>query len=267
MSEISDFDDSFFDEDYVPPQPVIEKAEDVPVTEVITQITENQNNTTMSIDFFRSRAASLEREIKSGSIVSEEEVVFHPKNDAGFIVEGGDERVIDCTKKFVETIGELIKSVDEEIKIQAEGTTYETRKKLRKYSAKPEFFHKKYTSPKKPMKFRTKVFITIGICLLIGMFMGIKAVSYYSSMRGNVNSNLGCAFLWLIDDSSLDFSMFNIDVFATAFFVWFFMSGIAAVLIWNSLDEKKKSRVGHEHGASRFANASDFKKFKDQMMD
>ena len=113
-----------------------------------------------------------------------------------------------------------------------------------------------------------KIFIFILACLGVGAFMGFKANSYYIFKEGNVTSLFSCAFSWLLEDEiPMKIAPLYTDVFMPAFGTWCGIILLIALFIYLDTEQKKLSRIGHEHGKARLGTARDFKKFKLSFMD
>lgn len=65
----------------------------------------------------------------------------------------------------------------------------------------------------------------------------------------------------------LTFKDFDAKYFFTVFGILLGVGAAAGVLIWSTNSDKKRMRVGHEHGLKRLASKQDMKFFKKQFMD
>ena len=112
-----------------------------------------------------------------------------------------------------------------------------------------------------------KVVIFLIACLAVGVFIGLKANSYYIAKAGKVSSVISCAYSWLMEDVPFSMKSFNQDVFMSGFGIGAGALGLVGLFTWLDNDAKKASRVGHEHGNAKLAAPADFKKYQAQFME
>lgn len=113
-----------------------------------------------------------------------------------------------------------------------------------------------------------KLIMFVALCIGAGVFLGVKANSYYVYKDGNVESALSCAISWIMEESlPTAITPFHSDVFFTGFGVAAAILGVIGLFIYLDSEQKKQSRVGHEHGNARLGKKNDFKQFKRKFMD
>lgn len=140
----------------------------------------------------------------------------------------------------------------------------------RKYTNKAEFQKIVFAKPKSANGNPLKKLLIFGIiCIAVGVFFAVEANSYYNFKGGNVESELSCAFSWLMVYDSLPVSLtpLNTSVAGIAFLMGFGILGIIGLFIYLDSEQKNLSRVGHEHGSARLGEPKDFKNFKTKFMD
>lgn len=165
---------------------------------------------------------------------------------------GVKEWVVDCVKEGVQGLYNL-------------SPEKERVRKYNKQVSMPKIVHPK---PYEPKSFATKlVFFTLA-CLAVGVFLGIKANSYYTARANPQLTPVKCALLWLTEEN-LPYTFFPIksEVFGTAFLIGVGISAFIGLIIWIDSNVRKQSRVGHEHGQARLATRKDFKVYKQRFME
>ena len=141
--------------------------------------------------------------------------------------------------------------------------------KVREYTNKANY---EITTFSKPVdekgKWKSKLIIFAIICLCVGCFLGVKANSYYVFSEGKVNNAIACSFSWVLKDNMpYALTPFNSSVFFTAFGIGAGTVAIIGIFVMLDAEQKRQSRVGHEHGNARLGTQSDFKKYKVKFMD
>lgn len=145
-------------------------------------------------------------------------------------------------------------------------------KKVREYKNVAKMPNVVYRKPKEIHGDFLKVVITLVIVAIgIGIFIGVQSLSYYNYTiaRGKQPNNLlSCTWSWLgVEELPIMLDPFYVDVFMYGFCVGAGLFGFISLLIYVTNDMNKQSRVGHEHGRTRLATPSDFKKYKKKFMD
>lgn len=145
----------------------------------------------------------------------------------------------------------------------------ENLKKVRTYKNKARLDKVVYKKPVEVGRNKAKkILLFLCICFGISAFFGIKANSYYIYKGGKVNSLMSCSFSWLFEEKvSIKFSPFYVDVFGVAFLIWFLITSLMALFLFLDSEQRKQSRVGHEHGKARLGTVKDFRSFKVRFMD
>lgn len=155
--------------------------------------------------------------------------------------------------------------------IVREATAFNPTKlvKVREYKNKavmPKINHAKPVDKTGSGKKRFIFFLLVAVGFAV--FGGVQANSLYVYKDGNVTSLLSCSFAWLMETNMpISISPLYTDVFFTAFGVWLGVLGIIGLFIYLDSDQRKQSRVGHEHGNARLGNSRDFKKYKIRFME
>lgn len=166
---------------------------------------------------------------------------------------------INAKEWIVETIRDGVSDIE---------NTSSDKEKVREYKKEavmPKIVHAKPLESKGGMK---KILLFLAACACVGIFVGVKANSFYIFRKGNVKNAMSCAFSWLMEEGMpYRISPFHSDVFFTGFLIGFGLLGIIGLFIWLDSDAKKNSRVGHEHGKARLGTSKDFKNFKNKFME
>lgn len=125
----------------------------------------------------------------------------------------------------------------------------------------------RFAKPVEQENIISKIIMLIIGCIVVGVFLGIKANSYYVFTNGKVSA-LGCCFQWLMQDAMPTItSPLNLSIFFTGFGIGAGVIGLVGLFIALDSSEKKRSRVGHEHGNSRLATNKDFKSYQNRFME
>ena len=141
--------------------------------------------------------------------------------------------------------------------------------KIRNYTNKAEFEKINFAKPVEAKgSWKKKLLILLVACLVVGCFLGVKANSYFIYTGGKTTDGIACTFSWLMaDNMPYALTPFNSSIFMTAFGIGAGIVAIVGIFVYLEGEQKRQSRVGHEHGNARLGTASDFKKFKTQFMD
>jgi hypothetical protein len=110
------------------------------------------------------------------------------------------------------------------------------------------------------------VFFTI-IAVLFSAYFGVKASTYYCTV--NQTSDFFGLMIGVLstEDMAISFSPFAAGVFLKVFLILAAVFVVAEIFIILDLDEKKRARVGKEHGSARLATSKDAKEFRNSMME
>lgn len=173
-----------------------------------------------------------------------------------------EEKAIKAVK---ESTAELCKTVLDE---KSKELTAELPK-VREYTNKAEFEKINYAKPVEAKgSWKKKLLILLIACFVVGCFLAVKANSYFVYTNGKTTDGIACTFSWLMaDDMPYALTPFNSSIFMTAFGIGAGLVAIVGIFIYLESEQKRQSRVGHEHGNARLGTASDFKKFKTRFMD
>ena len=133
---------------------------------------------------------------------------------------------------------------------------------------KAEMQKSAFAKPKEVKSGAGKVIIFLIICVLFGLFIGIKGNSYYNYVNGKVDSAVSCAIGWAtVENLPYSLNPFNTTVVFQCALAAALVLGVIGLFVYFENDTNKKSRVGHEHGASHLATKKDFKNYKQRFMD
>lgn len=138
---------------------------------------------------------------------------------------------------------------------------------IRTYTKEAEMPKITFAAPAKKMSFVKKLFIFLIACAGVGVFFGVKANSYFWFKDGKATA-MNCAWSWLMEDNlPTVMSPIQSDVFLTGFMMGAGILGIIGLFVWLGNDEKRRSRVGHEHGNAQLGTKRDFAMHKRRFMD
>ena len=110
------------------------------------------------------------------------------------------------------------------------------------------------------------------VCLAASAYAGLKANSYYNhiflSSKGKLKPDLvDCIMKGLFSEDSIILMPLNELIFFPVFLGLALILGFIGFIRFSDAAERRKSRVGHEHGNARFGTRKDFVQFKNQFMD
>lgn len=162
------------------------------------------------------------------------------------------------------------------------------KEKIRNYRISAGKNYKVKRATKSFLKERSKfekalpVIIVAIMFTLFAAYSGLLASSYKNNQSVEVstsgfldspvvqNTDLNpftAYFQALSEGTKLTLSGFDSSYFFTIFGILMGIGAAAGLLIWSSYDDKKRMRVGHEHGRVRLANKHDVNFFKKRFMD
>lgn len=164
---------------------------------------------------------------------------------------------------------EIVKQVVHTGVISVETSVDSSTPHIREYTNEAKFYKPRYAKPKsRGQAFMQKLILAVAAAVGVGIWLGVEANSYYIFQNGKVNNALNCAFGWLmVENMPINISPFYSDVFFTAFMVGAGAIGLVLLFIYLDKEQKKNSRIGHEHGNAHIATDSDFKKYKNKFME
>ena len=140
--------------------------------------------------------------------------------------------------------------------------------KAREYNKKAEMEKIVFRKPSEQGSILPKLLMLLAACVAVGIFLGIQANSYYEYQGGKVESNFSCCFAWLtVESLPIVTSPFHSSVFMTGFMVGFGALALIGLFIYLDSEQKKASRVGHEHGNAHLGTPKDFKNYKNRFME
>lgn len=107
------------------------------------------------------------------------------------------------------------------------------------------------------------------VCTVVGGIFAVYSNSYMAVHAKDEPTAMSCAFSWIMEFDSLSINLSTIypEAFGMGFLMGFGILGIIGLFIWLDNDQKKQSRVGHEHGAARLGTDRDYKTFKNKFME
>jgi hypothetical protein len=210
---------------------------------------------------------------KIGVFIDDLKLVFEEYKDLLESRENG-EQAVPIQEKAVRTYDEKIKEIENKMKaVPYDSDEYRSLKKEMRDKIKDKMGLSKVTfaKPKEEKPFSRKLKMAAIVDMIISGFFGIQANSYFNycvANRKKAPSGFGAAFGWLTEsDMPTALDPFNSEIFISAFGMIFVIVAIVMLLAYSSADTKKRSRVGHEHGAARLGTSTDFKKFKSRFME
>ena len=209
---------------------------------------------------------------KIGVFIDDLKLVFEEYKELLENNENGEQVVI--PEERVRVYDDKIKEIENKLKtVPYDSDEYRNLKKEMSSKIKDKMGLSKVTfaKPKEEKPFSKKLKMAAIVDTIISGFFGIQANSYFNycvANRKKAPSGFGAAFGWLAESNmptALD--PFNSEIFISAFGMIFVIVAIVMLLAYSSADTKKRSRVGHEHGAARLGTSTDFKKFKSRFME
>lgn len=134
---------------------------------------------------------------------------------------------------------------------------------------KPKRRKAKFTKEKKEgSAFGTFIKVVV-IALIIGTFLGTKGLAYYNTYGTKKTTPSQACFGWFTKDVPVTLETvmpFNSEVFLTGLGIGAGAFLMIAVFVYLDKDQKKESRIGHEHGKARLATMTDYKQYTNNFM-
>ena len=134
---------------------------------------------------------------------------------------------------------------------------------------KPKRRKAKFTKEKKEGNaFGTFIKVVV-IALIIGTFLGTKGLAYYNTYGTKKTTPAQACFGWFSKDVPVTLQTvmpFNAEVFLTGLGIGAGAFLMIAVFVYLDKDQKKESRIGHEHGKARLATMTDYKQYTRNFM-
>jgi hypothetical protein len=134
---------------------------------------------------------------------------------------------------------------------------------------KPKRRKAKFTKEKKEGNaFGTFIKVVV-IALIIGTFLGTKGLAYYNTYGTKKTTPSQACFGWFTKDVPVTLQTvmpFNAEVFLTGLGIGAGAFLMIAVFVYLDKDQKKESRIGHEHGKARLATMTDYKQYTRNFM-
>ncbi len=134
---------------------------------------------------------------------------------------------------------------------------------------KPKRRKAKFTKEKKEGSALGTFIKVVVIALIIGTFLGTKGLAYYNTYGTKKTTPSQACFGWFTKDAPVTFETvmpFNAEVFLTGLGIGAGAFLVIAVFVYLDKDQKKESRIGHEHGKARLATMTDYKQYTRNFM-
>lgn len=181
------------------------------------------------------------------------------------IVNKTPEKQKQALEKVIDGVKVLVKDVVEETVAENQ----KPRKTVRKYTNEAKMEKVSFAKPREtngsPAK---KLGMFMIVCVIVGIFFAVQANSYYNFKEGKVENEMSCAFSWLMEENlPMSLDPLNWSVMGCGFGMGFGILAVVGLFIYVDSDQKKQSRIGHEHGSARLGTGSDFKQFQRKFMD
>ena len=134
---------------------------------------------------------------------------------------------------------------------------------------KPKRRKAKFTKEKKEGSALATFLKVVIIALIIGTFLGTKGLAYYNTYGTKNTTPSQACFGWFTKDVPVTLQTvmpFNAEVFLTGLGIGAGAFLVIAVFVYLDKDQKKESRIGHEHGKARLATMTDYKQYTRNFM-
>lgn len=134
---------------------------------------------------------------------------------------------------------------------------------------KPKRRKAKFTKEKKEGNALGTFLKVVVIALIIGTFLGTKGLAYYNTYGTKKTTPSQACFGWFTKDVPVTLETvmpFNAEVFLTGLGIGAGAFLTIAVFVYLDKDQKKESRIGHEHGKARLATMTDYKQYTRNFM-
>lgn len=141
---------------------------------------------------------------------------------------------------------------------------------VRKYNKKkPKRRKARFTKEKKEGSALGTFLKVVVIALIIGTFLGTKGLAYYNTYGTKKTTPAQACFGWFTKDAPVTLESvmpFNAEVFLTGLGIGAGAFLVIALFVYMDKDQKKESRIGHEHGKARLATPTDYKQYTNNFM-
>ena len=140
---------------------------------------------------------------------------------------------------------------------------------LRKYDVKTVYPKPRYVSPvDSDASFGKQFLMFSSLSVIVGLIFGFQANSYYNSIDDPDATAFSVMFAWL-SDSSAEFTIFpfNVGIFMASFLTIGIVMSLIILFILLDAEQKKKRRIGHEHGNAKLGTKKTFKEYQAKFMD
>ena len=134
---------------------------------------------------------------------------------------------------------------------------------------KPKRRKAKFTKEKKEGSALGTFLKVVVIAMIIGTFLGTKGLAYYNTYGTKKTTPAQACFGWFSKDVPVTLETvtpFNAEVFLTGLGIGAGAFLVIAVFVYLDKDQKKESRIGHEHGKARLATPTDYKQYTNNFM-
>lgn len=197
---------------------------------------------------------------------------------------------VDAYEKALSEASERVVHMDEKEKARLLKER-ESQIKAREILKKKMEQKKKNTKPPKPRNENgVGKWVVLGLIIIaVALFMSVKANSYWYFVYGQYEDEIeqsddGFAtttenieepnpLTCLVDsisteeDIPITINIIDGQVFGVVFGIVVLIGGIAGFFAWSNSDDRKRMRVGHEHGKGRIATPTDYIKYRKEFMD
>lgn len=124
-----------------------------------------------------------------------------------------------------------------------------------------------FAKPKEAGGGLKKLLFFLCACVAVGTFLGVKANSYWVS-TGMKSGGFESAYMWLLKENlPTVLNPLSPQIFGAGFCFGAGLLGIIGLFVYLDNDQKKRSRVGHEHGYTHIAEKKDFNVYKNKFME
>lgn len=225
---------------------------------------------TPQFDMFISDMNKKQEDVKEDVIKKDEEEKV-PYEEEGVLDDENVEYYVANKKDYEQEKMFIIDGV--KIIIEASKSLKQTsadKPAVRHYNKKkPKRRKAKFTKEKKEGSALGTFIKVVVIALIIGTFLGTKGLAYYNTYGTKKTTPSQACFGWFTKDAPVTFETvmpFNAEVFLTGLGIGAGAFLVIAVFVYLDKDQKKESRIGHEHGKARLATMTDYKQYTNNFM-
>ncbi len=221
-------------------------------------------------DTYISQISQKQEDVKK-DVIKKDEEEKEPYGEEGYLDDDKVEYYVANKKDYEQEKMFIIDGV--KIIMEASKSLKQTsadKPAVRKYNKKkPKRRKARFTKEKKEGGALGTFLKVVVIALIIGTFLGTKGLAYYNTYGTKNTTPAQACFGWFTKDAPVTLETimpFNSEVFLTGLGIGAGAFLVIALFVYLDKDQKKESRIGHEHGKARLATSTDYRQYTNNFM-